>query len=115
MDRHWLLTNTCYGTRLPGDRRGFVGRVREHRPLDPEDKPRVTHNGPGAPCDADMPGLAAAAGGRMRGPVIRLTTAHAEALLAQLLETARHRGWSILAVAIMCDHFHIVVAVPGDP
>ena len=29
MDRYWLLTWHTYGTWLPGDRRGFVGRVRE--------------------------------------------------------------------------------------
>lgn len=51
----------------------------------------------------------------MRGPVVRLTTAHAETLLEQLLETARIRGWAIRAVAIMADHMHIVVGVPGDP
>lgn len=28
MDRYWLLTWTTYGTCLPGDPRGFVGRVR---------------------------------------------------------------------------------------
>ena len=27
MERYWLLTNTCYGNWLPGDARGFVGRV----------------------------------------------------------------------------------------
>ena len=26
MDRYWLLSNTCYGTWLPGKERGFVGR-----------------------------------------------------------------------------------------
>ena len=57
MDRHWLLTNTCYGNRLPGDARGFVGRVWDHRPDDPEDKTRVAHNLPGTPCDEDVPGL----------------------------------------------------------
>jgi REP element-mobilizing transposase RayT len=41
--------------------------------------------------------------------------AHAEALLTQFQETARIRGWELRAVAIMFNHFHIVVGVPGDP
>lgn len=54
MDRYWFSSNTFYGNRVPGDARGFVGRVWEHRPLEPEDERRVTHNGPGTPCDAGM-------------------------------------------------------------
>ena len=37
------------------------------------------------------------------------------ALLAQFQETAKHRDWQLLAVAIMANHFHIVVGDPGDP
>jgi REP element-mobilizing transposase RayT len=115
MDRYWLLTNTCYGTWLPGAARGFVGRVWEHRPPDPEEVPRVAHEVPGTPYDEDMPGLERAAREHMKGPLLHLETAHAEAALAQLRETTAHRGWEILAVAIMFNHFHIVVGVPGDP
>jgi hypothetical protein len=39
VDRYWLLTNTSYGNWLPGDRRGFVGRVWEHRPSEPDEAP----------------------------------------------------------------------------
>jgi hypothetical protein len=48
MDRFWLLTWTTYGSWLPGDRRGFVGKLRDEtgRP--------IIHNEPGTPCDADM-------------------------------------------------------------
>ena len=35
--RNWLLSNTCYGTWLPGDRRGSVTSVRDLRP---DDEPR---------------------------------------------------------------------------
>jgi REP element-mobilizing transposase RayT len=115
MDRHWLLTNTCYGCRLPGDARGFVGQVREHRALDSPNDRRVTHNSPGTPCDQTMPHLEEAARSRMSGPAIHLTVENAETLLKQFQETAAHRGWTIRAVAIMFDHFHMVVGVPGDP
>jgi len=115
MDRHWLLTNTCYGNRLPGDRRGFVGRVLDHRPGDPDEMRRVVHNIPGTECDEDISGLEEASRDLMKGPPIQLTVSHAEVLLKQLQETARIREWELLAVAVMFDHFHIVVGVLGDP
>ena len=115
MERHWFLTNTWYGNWLPGDARGFVGRVWEHRSLDPDEAPRVAHNVPETPYDQDMAGLERAAREHMKGPPIHLQTAHAEALLAQFRETAGYRGWTIRAVAIMFNHFHVVVTVPGDP
>jgi REP element-mobilizing transposase RayT len=62
-----------------------------------------------------MPGLERAAREHMKGPPIHLQVAHAEAALAQFRETAAYRGWEILAVAIMFNHIHIVVGVPGDP
>jgi REP element-mobilizing transposase RayT len=40
---------------------------------------------------------------------------HAELVLAQFRETADHRGWTLHAVAIMKNHFHLTVEVPGDP
>ena len=115
MDRYWLLTNTCYGNWLPGDARGFVGRVWEHRPPDPEEAVRVSHAIPGTPYDEDMPKLELAAREQMKGPPIHLTAPQAEAALAQFQETAEFRGWELRAVAIMFNHWHIVVGVRGDP
>ncbi len=115
MDRYWLLTNTCYGQWLPGDARGFIGRVWEHRPGDPEGKRRVEHAQPGQAYDQDMPGLKSASAELRSGPPITLTLAHAEVVLGQLQETARFRGWELRAIAMMFNHFHIVVGVPGDP
>ena len=115
MDRYWLLTNTCYGNRLPGDRRGFVGRVWDRRPDDPDDTRRVTHNVPGTPCDEDIPGLEEESRELMKGPPVCLSADQAEVLLAQFQETAQHRAWEVRAVAIMFNHFHIVVGVMGDP
>ncbi len=115
MDRHWLLSNTCYGNWLPGAARGFVGRVWEHRPFDPEEVPRVAHDLPGTLYDEDIPGLEQASRALMKAPPIHLETPHAEAALAQFRETAGYRDWAIRAVAIMFNHFHIVVGVSGDP
>ena len=114
MNRFWLLTNSCYGTWLPGDERGFVGRVWEHRPGDP-DAPRVAHAEQFSRIDREIPGLEAAAKSRLRGDPIRLDSARAASLLVQFRETASFRKWTLRAVAIMSNHFHIVVGVPGDP
>jgi REP element-mobilizing transposase RayT len=109
MDRYWLLTWTTYGAWLPGDRRGFVGRLRDENGL-----PYI-HNLPGTPCDADIQPLERAMRAAMKGPPIRLTTDHAQAAVAQFQETAAYRGWTLLAAAVMANHAHLVVGVPGDP
>ena len=66
MDRHWLMTWTCYGTWLSGDARGFVGNVRE------EDGSSAIHNVPGTPCDADMLSLEAWMRMKMSGDPVEL-------------------------------------------
>ena len=115
MDRYWLLTNTCCGNWLPGDRRGFVGRVWDHRPEDVPEKPRVTHDLPGIPYDEDFPGLETTSRSLLKGSPVQLAFAHAEQLLGQFRETAGYRGWELCAISIMFNHFYIVVGVPGDP
>jgi REP element-mobilizing transposase RayT len=62
-----------------------------------------------------MPGLVAAARRNLKGCPIYFGPEHAAALLAQFQETASYRHWQPLAVAIMANHIHIVVGVPGDP
>jgi REP element-mobilizing transposase RayT len=109
VDRYWLLTWRTYGTRLPGDDRGFVC------PVTGPDGIQVIHNAPGTPIDADIPALREYARQIMKGPPVLLNREQAEAVLEQLMETARYRGWQLLAVAILADHVHVVVGVPGDP
>ena len=109
MDRFWLLTWTTYGTWLPGEDRGFVSNVRDGP------GPEVRHNIPGTPVDRAMPGLKAAAQSRMKGEPVALTADQAAEIVAQVIETAKYRGWTLLAVAVMWNHVHVVVAVPGDP
>ncbi|MBY0228635.1 MAG: transposase, partial [Gemmataceae bacterium] len=113
--RWWLLSNTTYGTWLPGADRGFVGHVREHRPDDDLDDARVNHGMPGTPYDKKMPGLWRKAEKLMKGPPIHLGPDHAEQALEQFKETSRHRGWQLAALSIMHNHFHIVVGVEDDP
>ena len=109
MDRYWLLTWTTYGTWLPGDDRGFVSNVRDG------EGPEVRHNSPGTEPDAKQRGLWLSAKSNMKGPAVYLSAEQAAAVLEQLQETSRYRGWELLAVAIMANHIHVVVGVPGDP
>jgi REP element-mobilizing transposase RayT len=109
MDRFWFLTTTTYGSWLPGDERGFVGPNRS--PLGVQ----TIHNLPGTEYDRDVAWLRQYAVNQMTGPPIRFTRRHADALLCQFYETARHRRWNLSAVGIMTTHVHIVVGVFGDP
>jgi REP element-mobilizing transposase RayT len=113
--RAWLLTNTMYGTWLPGDRRGSVTSVRDVRPDDEETTVRIEHDIPGEPWEDAMPGLQRSAIENMKGSPILLDLEKAEMLLAQFRETAAYRGWTLRAVAIMANHFHLVVEIDGDP
>src|SRR5262245_34351193 len=109
VDRYWLFTWTTYGTWLPGDPRGSVTSVRE------QPGPRIEHDLSGTPCDGPMPGLKASAQAKLKGPPIYLGLEQARALLAQFHETGTCRGWQNLGIAIMANHIHIVLGVPGDP
>src|SRR5205823_8464374 len=51
----------------------------------------------------------------MKGPPIYLDLEKAEAILAQFEETATYRRWALRAVAIMANHFHLVVQAADDP
>ncbi|MBY0524792.1 MAG: transposase [Gemmataceae bacterium] len=115
MMRAWLLTNTTYGTWLPGDPRGSVTSVRDLRPDDEATPFRIEHDLPGEPWEDSLPGLYHSALGQMKGPRIYLDLLKAETLLAQFQETATFRGWTLRAVALMINHFHLVVQVPEDP
>ena len=62
-----------------------------------------------------MEGLEGYARKNVKGKPIYLQKEQAEIILAQFQETAEYRHWRLLAVAIMPNHFHIVVGVQGDP
>lgn len=104
----YLLTWTTHGSWLPGDERGFVGRVPDGR------GGQTVHNQPGSPYDADMPALRAAALARRKTEAVRLGSAEAQACLAALAETAERHGLTLWAAAVMATHVHAVVASPVD-
>jgi len=113
--RSWLLSNTFYGTWLPGDARGSVTSVRDVRPDDPPGDFRFEHDIPGTPWEEELPGLRRAAAEQMKGPAIHFDVEKAETVLAQFQETAGYRGHVLRAVSIMYNHLHFVVQVPDDP
>ncbi|QEG37003.1 transposase [Bythopirellula goksoeyrii] len=113
--RHWLLTNTTYGTWLPGNERGSVTSVRDRRPGDPDVVSRIEHDRPSEPWEEHLPGIQRSSTALLKCPPILLSQAKAELLLPQFQETAAHRNWELHAVAIMSSHFHMVVTVSGDP
>jgi REP element-mobilizing transposase RayT len=109
MDRYWLLTWTTYGTWLPGDDRGFVSNI------DRGDGKGYRLNQPGTEPAKAMRGLTRMAAQSMKGPPVYLDLDHATVLFQQLQNTANYRGWQLQAIAIMRNHVHVVVGVPGDP
>lgn len=113
--RSWLLSNTTYGTWLPGDRRGSVTSVRNRRASDEVSPFRFEHDIPGETWEEAIPALHRAAVEQMKGPPVFLDREHAELILTQFQKTATYRGWTLRAVAIMRNHFHMVVQVPDDP
>jgi REP element-mobilizing transposase RayT len=113
--RSWLLSNTFYGTWLPGDERGSVTSVRDVRPEDSPGDFRFEHDIPGTPWEKELPGLHRAAEVQMKGPAIHFDRDKAEIVLAQFQETAGYRARVLRAVSIMYNHFHLVVQVPDDP
>ena len=68
--RAWLMTNTFYGTWLPGDKRGSVTSVRDKREDDAACEVRFEHDMPGTPWEDEKPGLFRAAQAQMKGPPI---------------------------------------------
>lgn len=106
---YWFLTWRTYGTWLPGDERGFVGPVVE------ANGERVIRNAPGTPQEEPAPGLHDYAQSIMRADPILLEPGHAAEVFAQFRETASVRGWTMLALAVLSNHIHVVVRVEGDP
>jgi REP element-mobilizing transposase RayT len=106
--RVWLLTWTTYGTWLPGDPRGFVTPIRD------DAGKQVIHNEYGTPCDADVAPLRNYAQSILRQAPVWLTAEQANVVAVQLRETAAHRAWGLLALAVMANHVHVVLEAPEN-
>ena len=110
VDRYWLLTSTTYGQWLPGDVRGSVSRENV-----PDQSHRKEQSEFGTPCSQPMPELNETSRKLLKAAPIYLTQAHAERLLTQFHETCDVRQWLLVGTAIMANHLHIILGVPGDP
>jgi len=105
-----LITWTCYGTWLPGDKRGHVSNVL--RPTERYEKAVDTPGTPFAPGDSRTRSRAASL---QNYSSTRLSPAEASTTANSLIETAAAYRWSILRAAIMFNHVHVVVCnCPGD-
>ena len=110
IDRYWHVTWTTYGQWLPGDERGSVTRIRM-----PDQEHRLEEDQFGTPRTPPIPRLNEAAQNALVGPPVLLTKPQAEQLLLQFHETCDYRKWLLVATAIMANHTHALLGVPGDP
>jgi REP element-mobilizing transposase RayT len=96
----YLITFTCYGTRLHGDEEGSVDRG---------------HNIPGSPFLPPRRGWAITDQRRMRQQPYKLDRARRQIVLRALQQHCAHRGWTLLAAHVRSTHVHIVVAAEQAP
>jgi|GEM_PF-458022 len=104
----WLITSTTYGTWLPGDVRGYVSQTER------DSGDWSISNQPGTPFDSGDENRREIAQQSLRGDPIYLTAEHATIIAEQFRQTASHRGWLLHAIAIMSNHFHLVVTSPVE-
>jgi REP element-mobilizing transposase RayT len=90
-----------------------VTAVRERRAGDPVRGSRVEHDRFGEASEAPIPGLASSARRTQLQETAWLDASQAQAVVRQFRETCAQRGWTLLAVAVMPNHFHAVVAFEG--
>ncbi len=105
-----LITWTCYGTWLPGDRRGYVSdTLRRGESRIPK------QNTPGTPYTADDKHTRKLASQRQKWPTVHLTDAQASVVAERLVDSAKERDWRIVRGAVMSNHVHvIIVECPDD-
>jgi REP element-mobilizing transposase RayT len=96
----YLLTWTCYGTRLHGDARGTVDRH---------------HNRYGeAPLPAN-PRRVAFEATRLAAPPFYLDAPRRHAVEGAIRRTCAMKGWLLSAVNVRTNHVHVVVRSPDLP
>ena len=96
--RGFLITWTCYGTWLYGDRPGSV-----------DDE----HNVFGTPFLPINSKRVEALRRRLAHAPMRLKAAARAVVTRTIREHCRHRGWELLAVNVRSNHVHVVVGFAG--
>lgn len=96
----YLLTWTCYGTRLRGDERGWVSRDNRAYgdPLSPPDEALESRDKQ-----------------RLKFPPYHLDERGREISLRAILEACHFREWDLLAAHVRTNHVHVVVSGAGRP
>jgi REP element-mobilizing transposase RayT len=98
------ITWTTYGSRLPGDERGYVSNT-----LVLGEGFLRKLNVPGTPVTADDAVTLANARRQQKGETVYLSADEAWIVAQSLIEAATKRGWRILRAAIIANHVHVVV------
>ncbi len=104
-----LITWTCYGTWLPGDRRGFVSNIRRS-----DGKYDPKQNVPGTPITTDHAATREHAAAVQKYPTSALDARLAHVVAEALIQACAKRNWHILRAAIMWNHVHVVVCKCPD-
>ncbi len=90
----YLITFTCYGTRLHGDESGSVDRI---------------HNIPGSDFLWPDPIRVSVERKRMRYPLYELDAQRRSVVLETMKEARTYKAWKILAIHVRQTHAHAVV------
>ena len=105
-----LITWTCYGTWLPGDRRGHVSNF-----LSSKGDYQKRQNEPGTPIKVGDSRTRERAQALQKFPGILLSCEEAHVVAESLIKTAEVHRWTILRAAVMSNHVHVVVCrCPND-
>ena len=96
----YLITFTCYGTRLHGDESGSVDR---------------NHNVPGTPFLSPNKARVLAEEKLMKQEPYVLDSQRRATVLEVLRELCSHRGWRLLAAHVRSSHVHFVVSAQAAP
>ncbi|MBI1956402.1 MAG: transposase [Acidobacteria bacterium] len=96
----YLITFTCYGTRLHGNDAGSVDRK---------------HNVPGTPFLPPKPSWVRADERQMKEKPYELDKPRRDVVLQALREVCSRRGWNLFAAQVRSRHAHFVVSAQEAP
>jgi REP element-mobilizing transposase RayT len=96
----YFITWSCYGTWLHGEEKGSVDRE---------------HNRFGDAFLAADPATKTGETGKMDQPSYQLDAARRRIVLESIVDQARHRGWTLLAVHVRTTHIHVVIQADLAP
>ena len=96
----YLITFTCYGTRLHGNEDGSVDQW---------------HRIPGSPFLPPRRGWVIAEERKMKQPAYRLDRSRREIVLRAVQQHCAHRSWRLLAAHVRSTHVHLVVSAEQPP